>query len=62
MSKKDIHIKNTNENGMTSEIELDELNKTKVNFGYSEDKIKYIGKVNIKDFEKEEEWNIFSIK
>ena len=55
MSKKDIHIKNTNENGMTSEIELDELNKTKVNFGYSDDKIKYIGKVNIKDFEKEEE-------
>lgn len=54
MSKKDIHLKNTNEDGMTAEITLDDLDKTKVNFGYSEDRIKYVGKVNIKDLEEEE--------
>ena len=57
MSKKDVYLKNTNENGMKSEISLDELNKTKVNFGYTEDRVKYIGKVNIKDFEEQEEEN-----
>ena len=34
MSKKDMHLKNTNEDGMTSQVTLDWLNKTKVNFGY----------------------------
>ncbi|RAP47767.1 MAG: hypothetical protein BZ135_01425 [Methanosphaera sp. rholeuAM6] len=55
MSKKDIHLKNTNENGMTAEVELDALNKTKVNFGFSEDKVEYLGKVNMKDLLEEEE-------
>lgn len=50
-----ISLKNTNENDMTSTIELDHLNKTSVNFGFKPDDVEYIGKVNLKDLEEEEE-------
>lgn len=50
-----ISLKSTNEDDMTSTIELDHLNKTSVNFGFKPDDVEYIGKVNIKDLEEEEE-------
>jgi hypothetical protein len=55
MSNKKITLKNTDENDMTSTIELENLNKTKVNFGFSPDKVEYIGEVNIEDLKKLEE-------
>lgn len=50
-----ITIKSTNENDMTSTIEIDHLDKTSVKFGFKPEKVEYIGKVNIKDLEEEEE-------
>ena len=49
-----ISLKSTNEDDMTSTIELDHFNKTSVNFGFKPDDVEYIGKVNIKDLEEEE--------
>ena len=50
-----ITIKNTDENNMTSTIEIDHLDKTSVKFGFKPENVEYIGKVNIKDLEEEEE-------
>lgn len=44
--KKTIKLCNTNENGMVSEIELNNL-KTKVSFGFNPDDVKYLGIVDI---------------
>ena len=43
------------ENNMTSTIEIDHLDKTSVKFGFKPENVEYIGKVNIKDLEEEEE-------
>lgn len=50
-----IKLKNTNENDMTATIELDKLNKTSVKWGFKPEDVEYLGKVNIKDLEKEDE-------
>lgn len=50
-----IKLKNTNENDMTTTIELEKLNKTSVKWGFKPENVEYIGKVNIKDLEEEKE-------
>ena len=56
MVKEDkVVIKSTNENDMVSSIKVDNLNKTSVKFGFNPEKVEYIGEVDIKDLEEEEE-------
>ncbi|WP_323735742.1 hypothetical protein PXD04_07575 [Methanosphaera sp. ISO3-F5] len=50
-----IVLKNTDENNMSTTIELDNLNKTSVKWGLDPEKTEYVGKVNIKDLEEKEE-------
>lgn len=50
-----IVLKNTDENNMSTTIELDKLNKTSVKWGLDPEKTEYVGKINIKDLEEKEE-------